>query len=144
MVRKCQLGPVLAVAAALAAACGGGGLPRDAGDPGWVNCAESMQCPKDLPTCDPMAGVCVGCLSGNGCGIGTMCDETKHLCVAVDPNAPCHSNADCPRGNVDPPTKIVCQTTTGLCVQCVTNTDCVSGACDDAGPAPTFMCLGAW
>jgi hypothetical protein len=125
------------------AACGGRGLPPDAGDPGWITCSSSTQCPATLPTCDPMAGVCVGCIAGNGCGSGTTCDEGKHVCVPVDPNAPCHSSADCPRP-LESPTRIVCQQATGLCVQCVENTDCVSGACDSAGSAPTFTCSGGW
>jgi hypothetical protein len=114
----------------------------DAGDPGWVLCSSSAQCPKALPMCDPAAGVCTGCIAWLGCASGMTCNVATHSCVPANPNAPCTGNFDCPRPALDAPGNIVCQPTTGRCVQCVANTDCVSGACDNAGPAPTFTCVG--
>jgi hypothetical protein len=114
----------------------------DAGDPGWVLCSSSTQCPKTLPMCDPEAGVCTGCIAGEGCASGMTCNESTHSCVPAVPNAPCKATPDCPRPGVDPFNAIVCQTSTGRCVECLVNTDCLARACDSTGPAPTFTCIG--
>ncbi len=116
----------------------------DAGVPDFgstLACQRDGDCPKSLPTCEPLAKVCVGCLSGMmTCSQpGYVCDDTTHTCVPGDPNAPCRFNADCafPR--------TVCQLSTGQCVGCLSDGDCPDPSkafCDsffDGGV--TFTCL---
>jgi hypothetical protein len=114
----------------------GGTIPcdpkRDAG----------VQCPTDLPMCDPNARVCVGCIdSFETCQAFFTCDPKAHKCVPADPNAPCRKNADCPRPGFDNADAglVVCEVDAGHCVRCVSNTDCNQPA---TCHLDTHQCIG--
>ena len=115
-------------------ACGGvSGLPAPspsvAPDDDWLSCTSSSQCPKNLPTCDPVANVCTGCILGS-CSVGKQCDLSTHLCAAITDK--CTSDYDCPISGVSASNQNVCNVSTGSCVECLTDDNCVSSNCDSA------------
>jgi hypothetical protein len=126
----------------LLAGCGDSELHDDAGVPSFgttIPCSSSADCPSLLPTCEPYAKVCVGCITGwMTCPKATdVCDDATHTCVPGDPNAPCRFSADCAF-----PTP-VCNKTTGKCVDCVTDDDCPDpdkAFCDNIFDGSTGMC----
>ena len=128
--------------------CGGGSAPlpaaSDGGDPAkvWYSCTRSAECPGHLPTCDPSAGVCTGCID-DSCPSGKVCDRTTHLCLSAAPFAKCLRNADCPRAGFDGTRQVVCESSLGACVECAVDQDCVAPArCAASGVAPSFTCTG--
>ncbi|HUB07415.1 MAG TPA: hypothetical protein VMB50_10450 [Myxococcales bacterium] len=113
------------------------------------SCTTNASCPSATPICIPDGGgaqfggpgqpVC-GCSQKSDCasaGSGYVCDPNQGqdgLCVP-----PCTSDNDC-LANPDTGTG-VCDTSTGLCVECATASDCtdpdspfcVGGSCGECG-----------
>ncbi|MGI6681071.1 MAG: hypothetical protein ACOX3T_06300 [Bdellovibrionota bacterium] len=104
-----------------------------------ATCKTDTQCKNidaSKPVCDTASGLCVECTSSNQ----TQCKETKPICLS-DNTCGCNVNTDCPVANPfcldnkvcvnkcskdadclgDTP---VCDTASGLCVECVKNEDC--------------------
>ena len=86
-------GSLLAVALLLTG-CGDGNDTPDLST--TIACQADKDCPSNLPTCEPNAKVCVGCIEGmmTCTQPGYVCDDATHTCVPGDPNAPCRFNAD--------------------------------------------------
>lgn len=76
-----------------------------------------LACDADHPctvgVCDPLAHVCVGCVTTFDCATGEACQE--HACVAA---AWCNSDIACKA------TQQVCDVDSGACVDCLTPSDC--------------------
>jgi hypothetical protein len=90
------------------------------------------------PGCDPgrrcFQGNCAdpdvildqgGCITDTDCdaqGVGLLCNLEGHQCI---PSGPCDASEQCPDG-------LVCDRSSGQCVQCVADGDCPTGlVCDD-------------
>jgi hypothetical protein len=99
-------------------------------------------CPPDRPMCHPMAAICVGCIqSMQTCQPGFTCDDTN-TCVPINPAAPCKRNVDCPlRLDGFDQSKIKCDTSTGMCEECLANEDCTSVSGDIGTCLPNKRCL---
>ena len=103
--------------------------PNDPGDD--MPCAMDSDCPSGK-ICDTSKGVCVdGCAKDNDCGgpmSGKVCDGTTHMC-----GDGCRGT----NGNGCPDPKVCTSKddTIGMCVDCLTDSDCggpMSGkVCDD-------------
>ncbi len=117
---------LLPLFALLAAGCPAERLPAD-GSVGIIACTSERDCPAALPTCDPAARICTGCIAGS-CASG-ICDQTLHRCV---PSPACQNDTDCP------PSAPLCARALGHCVGCVGDSDCSGDAScrgNDAGIA---------
>jgi len=108
--------------------------PPDAGQAVDAGPPCGGACPLQLPYCDVGANKCRRCLPDAGCGGSTpVCDTGAYLgeggCVA------CLRDRDCSdplvRCHVAPPVN--------ACVECLSPSDCVVGACD----FNTFSCTDA-
>jgi hypothetical protein len=100
------------------------GPPEDTVDPsedvveGPIACESDAGCTGADMVCDPLLGVCVGCLFDSDCGENEHC--TDYGCV---PFTPCDSSLDC----VDSPDGLICSSTSGECVSCEIDADCLDG-----------------
>jgi hypothetical protein len=101
--------------------CGGSPVPGDgcAASVIPVPCQTAADCAGDVYSnvvCDPVAKVCVGCLSNSDCGvlatgqIVPACDTKRKVCVG------CVADSDCPGGK--------CNTDTQTCGDCLVDADC--------------------
>jgi hypothetical protein len=128
-----------AAALTLLAACSGGnGSPPVEGGV-TTPCTSSSDCPSATPTCDPAAQVCVGCIAGS-CDANQVCDEPSHRCVAAIIPPGCMYSAECPRPGIDPLGDTFCEVDAGLCVACLTNSDCVPPATCQVGDGGMPAC----
>jgi len=93
----------------------------------FIACQQDSDCPPQMPMCHPQAKVCVTSIAGQQtCPPMQMCDEAQNRCVPYDPSLPCVRNSDCPRLGVDPPNRILCWLERGICVNCITDQDCLA------------------
>lgn len=103
----------------------GGDCPSGTCDPATGTCSgpecssdsDCMMIDAALPVCD--TGSCVECVYDAHCDEGQTCDPVTNTC---DPG--CMADADC-----EDPAAPVCGAT-GACVECGTDDDCESGACN--------------
>jgi Cys-rich repeat protein len=128
--------------------CGSGGCGQR------CHCYSDSDCPLDVPTCvggdagSQTAGACA-CTDQSQCPSGDVCETRGPYTIVNDllwcgPSVggvcipACVSNADCAKfpgaGNG------VCNTTTGFCVPCMTDTDCTGGT-DPSKPTITPSCI---
>lgn len=84
-------------------------------------------CPSTLPMCHPFAHICVGCIpSMQTCQPGFECSQSSYTCMPLDPNRRCTRNVDCPlRVDGGDPKAIICEVDAGVCLECVSDSDCV-------------------
>lgn len=82
---------------------------------GCVECASNADCGGGRPIC--VRGSCEECSATADCGTGQACYTRDFSCHPA-----CSSNADC-----NDPGQDLCDTKTGACVGCLTNTDCGGG-----------------
>ncbi len=117
---------------------------------GLCGCATDQACPAATPNCvlDGGPGVC-GCTANASCtGANEVCDSSQGLAGACvlscsAPGGVCLANTDTGEG--------VCDTTSGLCVQCLTNAQCtdvlspfcVSGNCAECNADADCAALDA-
>ena len=105
-------------------------------------CSSDTDCASAGTHCDTASGECVECVTDGDCGSGLVCESLQcvascangTVCPAATPVCrqprdvcvPCSANADCAQVE----TGSICLTTTGQCVQCITDSDCQDGFCD--------------
>jgi Cys-rich repeat protein len=87
-----------------------------------VQCLDNNNCQGGFNhVCNPATHTCVGCVDQTDCGGNTpVCDTGTHTCRAM-----CTTNMQCQTGGMF--NNGVCNTTTGSCVQCLTNQNCQNG-----------------
>jgi Cys-rich repeat protein len=83
---------------------GGGDMAGGGGGDMTMGCKDDRTCSGNTPHCDTKTGKCVGCLSDDQCGEGTVC--TGGACVPG-------CNAMKPCGDAG-----VCDVTSGTCKSC--------------------------
>ncbi len=106
-----------------------------------VVCVLNSDCSAPTPLCDPASNTCVQCESNADCSGGTpICNLTTHTCGACTSDADCSlptpacqqsgplqgQCTQCSGTNMTAcvaPTP-VCNTSTGTCAGCLTNSDC--------------------
>ncbi len=86
---------------------------------GGGGCTGNEDCDRGF--CDVEKGSCVECLGDDTCGQGQVCDTLTNACITQQG---CTSDFNC--SGATP----VCETASGVCVQCFDNVHCSSGACD--------------
>jgi Cys-rich repeat protein len=105
-------------------------------------CSSDTDCASAGTHCDTASGECVECVTDGDCGSGLVCESLQcvascangAVCPAATPVCrqptdvcvPCSANSDCARAA----TGSICLTTTGQCVQCLTDANCQDGFCD--------------
>jgi hypothetical protein len=110
-------------------------------------CKVPSDCGANAPYCDPLTGRCVNCLGDFHCGLGTHCDMATQECVCSSDSEcrytgrcdtltrqclwPCTSKDQC--SLISP----ICDMSRTVCVQCLTNTECVGKT---IGNIPTTLC----
>lgn len=117
----------LSLGATLAASCGSetSDTPPDdnncslGGQKCAFGCSDSLGCVDCLSDSDCGArscvqGRCEDCAVSTDCGAGQACFPGSFTCETA-----CTGNADCDNGNAN-----ICETNSGACVECLTDTDC--------------------
>jgi hypothetical protein len=95
-----------------------------------AQCATSADCKGNAngPVCDTASDTCVLCLANTDCPAARpICNAATHACIAG-----CTTNAGCAGrgmgggpGGFGGPMTPVCDTASGLCVECTTGTQCM-------------------
>jgi uncharacterized protein (TIGR03382 family) len=121
----CRAGSACNVGRGICAVGSGGPCTSDADCFGGERCDVAANvCISDPP--DGTVDIGGDCLVDADCLAGDMCDETTGLCIAgggtTGPG--CISDPDC-----TDPRHSVCDTSRGICVECLTDADCTT-ACD--------------
>jgi len=132
----------------------GADVPADAAGDAPSGCTSSAACVGNPsgPVCDVSTGRCVRCLpSDDTCPVGQRCDPMMFLCVDGCRNDEgCALNATPDAGAVGGDAgvpRVVCDTQTNRCVECLNDSQCPSGtlcrgqACV-AGCSPSRPCPG--
>jgi hypothetical protein len=125
----------------------GTGQVCDETDNECVQCNSDTDCSTGQPICDPSTHTCVECLTDSDCNDANAC--TTDVCVAGTcqyPAVVCDDGLFCTDDSCDPSTGCttsphecdngqLCDENTNSCVECLTDTDCPSGApfCNDSG-----------
>ena len=81
-----------------------------------VECLDNTDCPQSQPHCQNKTQ-CRECLFDNDCGSGYDC--ANYHCVKT-----CSGDGDCAGTNTPR-----CKTSSGICVECLSSSDCNFGVC---------------
>jgi hypothetical protein len=88
-----------------------------------TGCTADADCVGDPAgeVCNTTSGACVECMIDGDCETGETCNMTTYTCEAEQTN--CSSNADC----VGAAAGEICDTVSGLCVECLVDENCETG-----------------
>jgi Cys-rich repeat protein len=115
---------------------------------GRCGCSVNADCPLDVPNCVGQSsgydGTCA-CTDSSQCGVGQICETRSPYAVVAAAGgaciAPCVTSADC--ATSFPGASSVCNSTTGYCVPCLTDQDCLAAADPSQSiAAPSCLLLG--